>query len=33
MLTTSFATAFASGKQMPLGLQLDQKVAAVLSEL
>jgi hypothetical protein len=33
MLTTEFAKAFASGKQLPLGTQLDEQVAALLSNL
>jgi len=33
MLATDFAQSFASGSQLPLGTQLDQKVAAVLASL
>jgi hypothetical protein len=33
MRVTDFASAFASGKQLPLGSQLDEKVAALLAEL
>jgi hypothetical protein len=33
MLTTDFAQAFASGKQLPLGTQLDQQVATILATL
>ena len=33
MLATEFATSFASGKQMPLGTQLDDSVARVLEAL
>jgi hypothetical protein len=33
MLTTEFAQAFASGKQLPLGTQLDEQVAALLYSL
>lgn len=33
MLVTEFATAFASGKQMPLGSQLDTKVVEILANL
>lgn len=33
MLTTEFAKAFASGKQLPLGTQLDRQVATALESL
>jgi hypothetical protein len=33
MLVNDFATAFASGKQLPLGSQLDEKVTAALARL
>ena len=33
MLATDFATTFASGKQLPLGSQLDEKVASILAGL
>jgi len=33
MLSTDFATAFASGQQLPLGTQLDTKVMAIIASL
>ncbi len=33
MLSTDFATAFASGRQLPLGSQLDLKVQSILAAL